>query len=112
MKRYTVKEVINLENRYDKLKEKSSSNYCTFAGTLSTIMLGMSAINASYFETNPLLATISAGIFALGGGTMFIDMITANARKANLEHKLEEIYQIMGKEFENNVLLEKRNNTR
>jgi len=112
MKKYTVKEVVNLEKRYDKLKEKSSSDYCTFAGTLSTIMLGMAAIDASYFETNPLLATISASIFALGGGTMFIDMLSATARKAHLEHKIEEIYQIMGKEFKNDVWLEKRNNTR
>jgi hypothetical protein len=94
---------------YKNLNLKATADYCTFAGTLSTIMLGMSAINASYLETHPLLATISAGIFALGGGTMFIDMITATARKAHLEHKLEEIYEIMGPEFKHEVMQEKQN---
>lgn len=112
MKKYTVKKVVKLENRYDNLKVKSTADYCTFAGTLSTIMLGWSAIYSSYFETYPLIATIAASISALGGGTMFIDMITATARKAHLEHQLEDIYKIMGPKFESEVQQEKQNKKR
>lgn len=112
MKKYTIKEVVKLENRYDNLKDKSTSDYCTFMGTLSACALGFATIQASYFETHPVFSAITTAGFAVAGGAMFTDMITANARKARLENKLKTIYEVMGKDFECAVWDEKENRTR
>lgn len=115
MKKYTVKEVIKLEDRYEKLKEKSKYDNHVYACDFSQWLLGGAGIGmvAAVGKMAPLdLTILVTSLFAIGSGAIYLDSLTASARKAGLEHKLEEIYRMMGPEFEEAVALEKEGRVR
>lgn len=117
MKKYSVKQVVKMEKRYEKLKDKDSAEYASFMGTLSTCAFGMGVILASFVTKDAsavqnAMANLSAIGFAVAGSGMFMDMVTAHFRKGRLENKLSEIYAQNNDSFEYEVYAERNGKTR
>ena len=113
MKKYSVKQIVKMEERHEKLVDKDSADYSAFMGTLSTCVFAMATIMASYATKDATaietaIANFSALGFGIAGAGMFMDMITAHFRKGKLEKKLSEIYSQYGEDFANDVYDEKR----
>ena len=102
-KRYTVKEVIRMDKKMDRL-DVAAYNVGTlfFPYTLLTAMGGIMTV-ASLQGSTSLIPLIIGGAFSLLGGAKLFRLFTAQIRSDRLYEKLENIYEIMGPEFKQQV---------
>lgn len=108
MKKYTIKKVKRMEDRYSWLAYNDDADYKTLMGTLSTFAFGMglvmlSCVTEDSSQAETILAKACAAGCGLGGVGMFIDMITVHLRKVKLNDKLCDIYEKQGEEFRHAV---------
>ena len=106
MKRYTVKNVVKLENKAEYLSELDRQRLDDelFFPLALLFCLGM-ATSSLYFtgETQSVVPLITGGIAQLLGGGGYAYYSSTPKRLENLREKLNEIYKNMGAQFKEEV---------
>ena len=111
MKRYTVKEVVRLENQSEQLtnirKQRLDRLYSLPLSMLTAmgVILTMGYSKEGMVTTLPFILGATA---TLSGGTSLAYLFSAKQIKGKLREKLSKIYDTMGKEFEKEVKEEQR----
>lgn len=101
-KSYTVKEVVKLEDKLDYLNFAQDALRDTyFPYTLATC-IGM-AIGGAGIKESAILALVMGGALTLLGATKLGSMMSAESRSERLRDRLDDIYKLMGPEFEKKV---------
>ncbi|MBO5096277.1 MAG: hypothetical protein J6B98_05335 [Bacilli bacterium] len=111
MKRYTVKEVVRLENQTEQLtnirKQRLDRLYSLPLSMLTAmgVVLTMGAFKEGMVTTLPLILGATA---TLSGGTSLAYLFSAKQIRGKLREKLNKIYDIMGEDFKKDVKEEQR----
>lgn len=120
MKRYTVKEVIKMEDRMRYLNEIEHSRLdeeflmpLAILGSLGLVFLSPAA-NSQGSQLIPLILGSATTLFGFGTLAHFV---SAGMRSDKLYDKIEKIYEVMGDDFKQKVeeeiqILEKETNER
>ena len=102
MKRYTVKNVVSLEQRADYLKEIliTGEDHLMFFPLALLFAMG-AGCTSLYFsgDLQSVAALIIGGALQLLGGGGYGYYATTEKRLDNLRKKLNDIYETMGKDF-------------
>lgn len=109
MKRYTVKQVVKLENQTEQLtnirKQRLDRLYSLPLSILTAmgVVLTMGYFKEGMQTTLPLILGASA---TLSGGTSLAYLFSAKQIRGKLREKLNKIYEIMGEDFKADVKAE------
>lgn len=110
MKRYTVKEVVRLENKVEQLtdiKDQRLDELYSFPLSILTaigVVLTMGYFKEGMETTLPLILGSSSVLF---GGSSLTYLFSASQIRGKLREKLNKIYDIMGEDFKTDVKIEK-----
>lgn len=109
MKRYTVKEVVRLENKVQQLtdiKNQRLDELYSFPLSILTaigVVLTMGYFKEGMETTLPLILGSSSILF---GGSSLTYLFSASQIRGKLREKLNKIYDIMGEDFKTDVKTE------
>ena len=103
-KSYTVKEVIKMHDKRANLSEQVLAyDRNHFIPFMALFLCGVAAMVGPVKVDASLYSLIAGGAMSLLGGTKVLSMMTAETRRDWLDDKIDEVYEIMGPEFEEQV---------
>lgn len=104
MKRYTVKEVVKMENKHTHLynidRERLGEYYFMPLALLTSMGLAYISGGAQSMQTIPL---IIGAVTTLFGSSSLAYLFSAGLRSDKLFDKINEIYDVMGADFKKQV---------
>lgn len=104
MKRYTVKEVVKMENKHAHLhnieRERLDEYYYMPLALLTSMGLAYISGGAESMQMIPL---IIGAVTTLFGSSSLVYLFSAESRSDKLYDKINEIYDVMGDDFKKQV---------
>jgi len=112
MKKYTVKDVIKMEDKrwqlYKIANNRDIDEFSMPLMMLGSFGLALSTTSSSISQTNPLIPLILGAAVAIYGYGSVFSCFASDFVEKKLYDKIENIYEVMGPEFKQNVEKERQ----